>query len=151
VHESAREEFTNIRVTRESRWFTGEKEIINHKVISYFKQNLFRDERGIYIYQTFRQFSEKGYITVLGPLLTVFRIDAEKIIFDSLDEMKPAETEIVLNLDDQSPYVYYPRLKCYAGIPAGVSPYFSELLEERGDVFAFCGKPITSRPISSWG
>ncbi len=149
-HSSAREEFTNIRVTREGRWFTGPKEIINFKVISHFKQSLFRDAKGIYIYQTFRQFAEKGYITVEGPLLSIFRIDGSQLILDSLDELPVVEAEIVLNSDDEAPYVWYPRLGCYANVPAGVAPYFSELLEENEDSFTFYGKPVETRAITEW-
>lgn len=149
-HESAREEFTNIRVTREGRWYTGPKEIINFKVISHFKQNLFRDAKGIYIYQTFRQFAEKGYITVEGPLLSVFRIEGDTLIFDSLDSVALKELHVVLNSDDEAPYIYYGRLGCYANVPAGVSPYFSDLLEERGDSFTFCGKPVETLAIAEW-
>ncbi|AFM13251.1 hypothetical protein [Turneriella parva] len=149
-HETAREEFTNIRVARDGRWFTGAKEIINFKVISHFKQNLFRDAKGVYIYQTFRQFAEKGYITVEGPLLSVFRIDGDTLIFDSLDAVPLDELRVVLNSDDESPYIYYDRLGCYANVPAGVAPYFSERLEQQGDLFTFCGKPVELRSIAVW-
>jgi hypothetical protein len=155
-HSVAREEFTNIRISRDrssgaSRWFTGPKEIVNEKVISYFKQHLFRDAKGIYIYQEFRQFSEKGYITVEGPLLEVFRVDAEKITFDNLDEVPTAVVEVVLNSDDEAPYVYYPRLQCYAAVGAGVSSSFSEFLTEAVDGFLFHGKPVPVTKISHWG
>lgn len=154
-HSSAREEFTNIRITRgrgtsAGRWFTGSKEIVNYKVISHFKQNLFRDEKGIYIYQTFKQFSEKGYITVEGPLLEVFRVDRDKITFDSLDEMPTATAEVVMNEDDEAAYVYYPRLGCYAVVAASASPDFSTLLSEEGDVFLFCGRPLRRQKITAW-
>ncbi len=154
-HSAAREEFTNIRVSRDrssgaSLWFTGPKQIVNDKVISYFKQHLFRDAKGIYIYQTFRQFAEKGYITVEGPLLEVFRVDAEKITFDNLDELPTAEVRVTLNSDDEAPYIYYPRLQCYATVAAGVSPFFSEFLAEQGDGFTFCGKPVLVEQISRW-
>lgn len=150
MHSNAREEFTNIRVTRQSHWFTGPKEIINHKVISHFKQNLFRDAKGIYIYQTFREFAEKGYITVEGPLLAVFRVDEEKIIFDSLDELPLNDTEVIQNSEDEALYVFYPRLACYAGVPAGVVPYFSAHLQETADGFTFFGKKISQRLIDRW-
>lgn len=149
-HSNAREEFTNIRITRASRWFTGEKEIINHKVISHFKQNLFRDGKGIYIYQTFREFAEKGYITVEGPLLSVFRVDEQKIIFDSLDEIALSDADVVQNSEDEALYVFYPRLGCYASVPAGVVPYFSAHLKETADGFTFFGKIIGERLIDRW-
>jgi len=149
-HSGAREEFTNIRVTRESRWFTGAKEIINYKVISHFKQHLFRDEKGIYIYQTFREFAEKGYINVEGPLLSVFRADAEKITFDSLDELPVEDAHVVQNDDDDALYVVYPRLGCYASVTAAVAPAFAELIREDGDSFLFCGKPISHKRIQTW-
>jgi hypothetical protein len=150
VHEAAREEFTNIRVTRDGRWFTGSKEIVNYKVISHFKQHLFRDEKGIYIYQTFRQFAEKGYITVEGPLLSVFRADREKLTFDSLDTLPVAEAQLVQNSEDDALYVYYPRLGCYASVPAAVSPDFALLLSEEGERILFCGRPIEVRVIDRW-
>ncbi|MFZ5629957.1 MAG: hypothetical protein ACOY5B_12565 [Spirochaetota bacterium] len=149
-HSGAREEFTNIRVTREGRWFTGAKEIINYKVISHFKQHLFRDDKGIYIYQTFRQFAEKGYITVEGPLLNVFRADREKLTFDSLDILPVAEAQVVQNSEDESLYVYYPRLRCYASVPASVSPDFAMLLSEEGESILFCGRPIKAQTMSTW-
>ena len=149
-HKNAREEFTNIRVTREGRWFTGAKEIINYKVISHFKQQLFRDDKGIYIYQTFRQFAEKGYITVEGPLLSVFRADEANLTLDSLDTFPVAEAQVIQNSDDEALYVYYPRLGCYASVPASVSPDFAKLLSEEGELTLFCGRPIEVRPITTW-
>lgn len=150
MHETAREEFTNIRVTREGRWFTGNKEIVNWKVIAHFKQHLFRDEKGIYIYQTFKQFSEKGYITVEGPLLSVFRADHEKLTFDSLDTLPASEARVVQNSDDDALYVFYPRLGCYASVPAAVSPDFAQLLTEDGEHIMFCGRPIERQKIVEW-
>ncbi|GAB4436263.1 MAG: hypothetical protein OHK0011_19390 [Turneriella sp.] len=150
AHQNAREEFTNIRVTRDGRWFTGTREIVNYKIISHFKQHLFREEKGIYIYQTFRQFAEKGYITVEGPLLSVFRADREKLTLDSLDTLPVAEAEVIQNRDDEALYVYYPRLSCYASVPASVSPDFSALLSEEGERILFCGRPIAVRSIESW-
>lgn len=149
-HQNAREEFTNIRVTREGRWFTGDKEIINYKVISHFKQHLFRDEKGIYIYQTFRQFAEKGYISVEGPLLSVFRADSDHLTFDSLDTLGVAEAEVVQNSDDEALYVWYGRLSCYASVPASVSPDFSAHLSEAGERILFCGRPMEVRSITQW-
>jgi hypothetical protein len=149
VHESAREEFTNILVNREGRWFTGPKEIINDKVISHFKQNLFRDEKGVYIYQTFKQFSEKGYITVKGPLLEVFRIDADKITLDSLDTVALGNAEITVNSDDEALYLRYDRLGCYASVPAAVAPDFAAFIEEEPEP-SFAGRPLRRQPIISW-
>lgn len=149
-HSGAREEFTNIRVTREGRWFTGDKEIVNYKVISHFKQHLFRDAKGIYIYQTFRQFAEKGYITVEGPLLSVFRADRERLTFDSLDTLPVTEAEVIQNSEDEALYVYYPRLGCYASVPAAVSPDFAALLSEEGERILFCGRPVKAQRISTW-
>lgn len=116
----------------------------------YFKQNLYRDAKGIYIHQTFRQFAEKGYITVEGPLLTVFRIDANRTIFDNLDEVATAELSCIWNTDDEAAYFFYERLRCYASVGAGVAPYFSEFLEETGDGFSFYAKPVEVRKITQW-
>lgn len=149
-HSSAREEFTNIRVTREGKWFTGVKEIVNWKVVSHFKQHLFRDAKGVYIYQTFRQFAEKGYIRVEGPLLAVFRADAQKIFFDSLDELAKDDVEVILNAEDNLPYVFYPRLGCYASVPAAVAPSFSEIMTETGSGFSVYDRPVLQTPITSW-
>lgn len=153
-HNHAREEFTNIRVARDkqgnSRWFTGEKEIINHKVISHFKQHLFRDAKGIYIYQTFRQFAEKGYIKVEGPLLSVFRVDSDVITLDSLDTIPVNEVHVIQNADDEALYVFYPRLQCYAGVGASVAPDFAALIEEKDGQMLLGGKPIEKHTISAW-
>lgn len=151
MHENAREEFTNIRVTREGRWFTGAKEIVNTKVISYFKQNLFRDAKGIYIYQTFREFAEKGYITTAGPLLTLFRADAATLTFDSMDSMETAAAKVVIDGEDECPYIFYPRLACYASVPAAVAPDFSQLLSEDDENFRFNGRVVPREIISTWG
>jgi len=150
AHSHAREEFTNIRVSRERRWFTGVKEIINYKVISHFKQNLFRDSKGIYIYQTFGKFSEKGYITVEGPLLTVFRVDSKKLVFDSLDEIVAADADLFINADDEALYVFYPRLGCYAAVPASVAPDFAALIEDNAEGVLYFGRLLSRRKIISW-
>ncbi len=149
-HSHAREENTNIHITREGHWFTGDKKIVNFRVVSHFKQSLFRDAKGIYVYQTFRQFAEKGYITVKGPLLHVFRIDRNEIMLDSLDTLPTASAKIYQNTEDEALYLYYERLDCYASIPAAVAPALGELLSEDNGVVYFNGKPVASTAITAW-
>lgn len=149
-HSQAREENTSIRITREGHWFTGDKKIVNYRVVSHFKQSLFRDAKGIYVYQTFRQFAEKGYIAVQGPLLSVFRVDQNEIMLDSLDTLPTATVKIYQNTEDEALYLYYERLGCYASIPAAVAPAFGELLSEDKGVVYFNDKPVTSMAIIAW-
>jgi len=147
-HSGAREEFTNITVDEWGRWFTDKKKIINEKILSHFKQNLFRDETGIYIYQTFHEHAEKGYISVHGPLLALFRISDDSFIFESLDEQKISETEIILY--GERPLLRVNRLGAWAHISAGVSPYFSERLTEDNGTFEFNRSIIAVKKNIDW-
>ena len=148
LHTGAREEFTQIRIDALGRWFAGEQPIINEKVLSHFKQNLFRDEKGIYIYQAFHEHAEKGYILVQGPLLALFRIERDLFIFESLEKQKISETEIILY--EEHPLLRINRLNAWANILAGISPYFSEKLTEKNEVFYFAGLQIPCEKNIKW-
>lgn len=78
---------SEIVVEKNDRWLYKGNEIIQEKVLDFFRKNLFEDENGIYILNTYGNLIEHGYITVKGfPLfITNFLKDEDKLLLRSND------------------------------------------------------------------
>lgn len=151
-----REEFTDIRVAPDGTWYAkGGRKIINRDILRYFKRGLNRDEKGIYIYNEFGPFREKGYIKIEGPpvLVSDFDCDTKKIYLDNDDELTlDSSLNLVMTLEDR-PFVFYEKLKTWAGFHRGAFFRFMEVLsktvEETGEL-RFCGVSVASVENISW-
>ena len=75
-----REEYTDINIRENGEWYTGNRKIINTNVLDYFQSNLHRDEKGIYIFNRFGEFSEKGYVKIKGPVMPVIDLDQDRFL-----------------------------------------------------------------------
>lgn len=133
-----REEFTDIRVENDGSWYAkGGKKIVNRDILKYFKQGLHRDKKGIYIYNEFGPFREKGYIKVFGPVVQVADFDSKNIYLDNDDTitLEPS-LKIVMDSKDR-PFVYYEPLQTWAGFLRGAFFRFMDVIghsvEETGE------------------
>ena len=130
-----REEFTHINVRSNGQWYNDDKLIINENVLTYFKSNLKRDDKGIYVHNTFGEFSEKGYIQVKGPIVNVIEITNQSFILENGQAL--SRKEVILVLDNRSvPFIYLVDFKAWAGFTKSAMVAFSEDIEERnGELF----------------
>ena len=131
-----REEFTRIRVDPSGKWYTGNLRIKNEKVLGFFKKNLHRDEKGIYIYNTFGEFSEKGYIKVGGPLLKVVELDQNQFTLENGEIILSTNSEIISD-EGLTPYLRIPSLGAWASLSSYAAVKFGEFTHESGEGFFF--------------
>lgn len=149
MHEGAREEFTDIRVDSRGAWFTGEKKIINEEVLRFFRANLYRDKKGIYVFNEFRGFKEKGYIKVEGPVMMVEQISSGSLILSDGTRLSLDAAELAVDASGV-PYVKIERLGAWAGFPARSAHAFASGLQEQGKEFFWQGRRVVEYQQIPW-
>ncbi|MDX1957519.1 MAG: hypothetical protein SFU98_03045 [Leptospiraceae bacterium] len=75
MHVNAREFDSEIFIDEKDKWIFRGNEITLKEVLDHFKQNLFEDEKGVYIYNTMGNLAEKGYVNLLGFPLHIFNFE----------------------------------------------------------------------------
>ncbi|MBE7411456.1 MAG: hypothetical protein L6Q54_10915 [Leptospiraceae bacterium] len=72
---------SEITVRENDDWYYRGDQITQEKVLDFFRKNLFEDENGIFIQNTYKNLKENGYITALGfPLhITNFVKDEDEL------------------------------------------------------------------------
>lgn len=75
MEKSVRSFDSEIIIDSSSRWFFRGNEITLDTVLTYFRENLFEDEQGIYIFNTYGNLTEKGYLTCIGYPLRVVNLE----------------------------------------------------------------------------
>lgn len=138
---SVRIEFTNIRIEPDGKWFTGDKQIINENVIRYFRENLFRDNQGVYIMHRFRELAEKGYIMVNGPVDFVFRVEENAFLLLS-GRTVPFSNARIFSDAHGRPYLFIKNLRLFAGFTNAVSSQLSQVIEEEDGDMVFLRNKI---------
>ena len=143
-------EFTDIQVRENGKWYTKNIPIQNKKILEYFKKNLHRDEKGIYIFNTFGQFSEKGYIKANGPILKVTDIKKDAFTLETGEEIKKIEAKILLG-HKMTPFLEVPRLKTWAVFSRELSDILGDIIEISGDKYIWRGEEIPVVETVEWG
>ena len=144
-----REEFTDIRVDKSGRWFTGSKQIINAQVLKYFRANLQHDDKGVFIWNIFGKFREKGYIKVEGPVFSVSAILDKTFHLNNGQSYSHDSVQLVMTPQEE-PLLAVKALGVWAGFPSRVANEFAEYLTEKEGQFFFKGQPVETREINSW-
>ncbi len=144
-----REEFTQIRIDRTGAWYTGDLKIINLKILLFFKGNLYRDKKGIYIYNTFGKFSEKGYIKVEGPLLQITDVVEEHFVLENGETIPNQDLEIILD-EKLTAYAKLPRLQAWSIFSSKSAVKFGEIIEEVNDQYFWLGNKIKVSNHIEW-
>ncbi|MCB1141924.1 MAG: hypothetical protein H7A24_05260 [Leptospiraceae bacterium] len=75
MEENTRKFDSEIKISSENKWYYRESEIVLDKVLDFFKENLNEDELGIYIFNQYKQFSEKGYLECEGIPLRILNLE----------------------------------------------------------------------------
>lgn len=148
MHENAREEFTSIRIAADGSWYAKDKKIINPDVLNYFRKNLYRDEKGVYIYNEFRNLKEKGYISVEGPVDFVKDYDGKFFYLSS--GMKIAVEEAILARMGEQVYLFIPSLKAWAFFTQKIFLSLIDYLEEKNGELYFFGKKVAFYENMKW-
>lgn len=69
---------SEIVIDEQDHWFYRGNEIIHPSVLDFFRENLYEDEKGIYIQNIYGAFSERGYIECNGFPVFFFQIIPEE-------------------------------------------------------------------------
>ncbi len=144
-----REEFTDIRIEPDGNWYAKNIRIKNKKILHYFKCNLHRDKKGIYIFNQFGQFSEKAYIKINGPLLFVTDISSGRFILENGNFVQKSKASIVLS-KEMLLYLNLTELNAYAVFDLRTSEKFSDMLKESKENFFWGDKKIPILDNIQW-
>jgi hypothetical protein len=125
----SREEYTDINIRENGEWYTGNKKIINTNVLDYFQSNLHKDEKGIYIFNRFGKFSEKGYITIRGPVMPVIDLGQKRFLLKGDKKIRFTDAQLILSAT-LVPYLKLLDLGCFAAIPSHIAARLAENFEE---------------------
>jgi hypothetical protein len=124
-----REEYTDINIRENGEWYTGNRKIINTNVLDYFQSNLHRDEKGIYIFNRFGEFSEKGYVKIKGPVMPVIDLDQDRFLLKGDKKILFNDAQLILSAA-LVPYLKLLDLGCFAAIPSHIAARLAENFEE---------------------
>ena len=144
-----REEYTNILIDRSGHWYTGDKQIINDHVLHYFRENLQHDEKGVFIWNVFGKFKEKGYIKVHGPVFSVIAINEDGFHINNGHQYSFDQVRLVVD-EKLNPFLALNKLGVWAIFPSKVANEFGVLLEEKNGDFYFKGKIVETQEITEW-
>ncbi len=145
----SREEVTQIRIDKTGVWYTGDLKITNQKILLFFRKNLHRDKKGIYIFNTFGKFSEKGYIKIEGPLLKIIDISKQYLLLNNGEKIVSESAEIILN-QELTPYLKLPKLKAWAILSSNSAVQFGEIIKESYGVFSWFGSKVEVLDKINW-
>ncbi len=144
-----RVEFTNISVQKNGKWFTNGREIINTRVLSFFKKSLYRDQTGIYIENEFGLLKEKGYIKVHGPILSVHSIEGRFFLLENGEHIKIQCSHLVLD-NNLSPYLKVSRLNAWSFFDHTSAGQLANLIRETDNTFFFGEQALQIHDQIKW-
>jgi len=123
-------DITDIVIRQNGDWHFKKNKMINKDILSYFKKNLHRDEKGIFILNRYKDLQEKAYIQVKGPLLKIISIEKKTFHLENDDEINFKNVKIIMDIN-LMPYVFIERLKAWAMFNRNRYIEFIELLKDR--------------------
>lgn len=137
-----REEYTDINIRENGEWYTGNRKIINANVLDYFQCNLHKDEKGIYIFNRFGKFSEKGYIKINGPVMPVIDLQEGTFLLKGDKKIVFNDAQLILSAA-LVPFLRLSDLGCFAAIPSHIAARLAESFAETTDgKFQFLEKTL---------
>ena len=105
MEKSVRTFDSEIIIDSSSRWFFRGNEITLDTVLAYFRENLYEDEGGIYIFNSYGNLSEKGYVTCIGYPLKIVDLESQEnslsFIGDNKSKLSMKETDIFVDPDNR--------------------------------------------------
>jgi hypothetical protein len=106
--ETTRKFNSEITIDSQRRWFYRGQEIVQKKVLDFFKEQLFEDEQGVFILNQHKNFTEYGYVEVFSPPLSILEYEptAETIYFLSDGRDNPIRLENLGFFWDENDTVY---------------------------------------------
>ena len=142
-------EATGIQVREDGRWYRKDIPIQNRKVLSYFKNNLHRDPKGIFIFNTFKEFAEKGYINIHGPVLKVTDIKTNLFLLETGEAIHRNKARLMMN-QKMTLFLKIPRLGAWAVFSRELSDRLAEMIEMVGEKYIWDGKEIKIATKIKW-
>jgi len=137
-----------IKINTQGDWFANNVIIVNKDILNYYKQNLHKDQQGIYILNRFHSLEEKVYLQIEGPLLKVLKINKNKLLLESHEEIDASDAQLVEF--HTKIYLKIPSLECWASFSRQALFDLSELLESTEETFFWNKKTIQHVPAIKW-
>ena len=137
-----------IKINTRGEWFANNVIIINKDILNYYKQNLHKDQKGIYILNRFHSLEEKVYLHIEGPLLKVLKIKKNKLLLENREEIDADDAHLVEF--HTKIYLKIPTLECWAAFSRQALFDLSELLENAGETYFWNKKTIQHVPAIKW-
>ena len=103
--------FSEIEVKPSGNWFYKGNKIVQREVLDYFKKNLFEDEKGAYIKNTFHNLTEFAYINLEGYALHITDFIEDKTNYFFICETKEKLNILSLNFFLDSNQVLFVQKK----------------------------------------
>ena len=141
--------FTDIQVKEDGRWYSKNILIQNLRILSYFKKNLHRDQKGIFIFNTFKELSEKGYMVIRGPVLKVTDIEKNLFLLETGETIHKNKAKLVLS-QKMTLLLKIPRLRAWAFFSKELSDSLAEMIEISGEKYFWNRKEIKVVPKIKW-
>jgi len=91
-----REVFSNIEIQSDGTWFHSSTPIINNDILLFFKRNLHVDSKGLYIYNTISDLSEKVYIKVNGPIMSCVGFKDNMFILETGETLLEKKSNLLI-------------------------------------------------------
>jgi hypothetical protein len=145
---------SEITIDESNRWYFRGQEIIHVFVLDFFRKNLFEDEKGIYILNSYGQFSEKGYVECYGfPLFFISWVIDENnhLAFRSNGGQDYSLQELNFYFDEKERIFSIPEGKKFTkiGFSKAVLNFLAEYMNEKDDEY-FLEFPEHQKPISKF-
>lgn len=124
---------SEILIDSQNRWFYRGIEIVHPTILEFFKENLYEDEKGIFIQNVYGAFSEKGYVECRGFAVFFFRLWEENstLKFEGNNKKFFSADELNFFYDDQERLFAIPKQQKFIkyGFSKSVLNQISEWLQ----------------------
>lgn len=129
---------SQIEIRESGDWYFRDRKLINRRILAYFKSNLHRDEGGIYILNTYREFVEKGYVTIRGPVLSAASVLDDRIVLEDNSEIPFHSLD--LNLYKETLLFSLPILNVWGKFSRDAYLKIADFIEDKDEAFYFLPK-----------
>ena len=125
-----------ISITKDGSWHYKKNKIINSKVLEYFKKNLFRDTKGYFIHNQWKNLKEKAYLDFVeaSPLnvLSILFDSSQIIIYlDSKEELNVSPKHLVFFAEDYLGVILYKKGEIPARLTSSAMFMLTNYLEKK--------------------
>lgn len=144
-----REVNSEIRIDSSGEWFNNTQKIDNPKILLFFKSNLHYDHKGVFIENEFMGKTEKVYIQVEGPLMSVSRITENSFILETGEEI-PTDNASLTCDENERIFLGLKRLQSWAWLTRQAKLDLSDKLKKTEQGYQWNEKLVQKVSKMTW-